>query len=133
MEEQIKAYLEACGVTYRMLLIGEITKDEWQCDKWNVVLFKGSYSVMFDYYTGLGHRKNLQPVKPEIAGVICSLVLDSQALDQSFDDWCDDLGFNSDSRKAHNTYEACRENHYKFAEIFSKDERAHMDKLLEEY
>jgi len=157
MEEQIKAYLEACGVTYSMLLMGEIIKDDWKCDKWNVILLKGSTSIMFDYHTGLGHRKSkyatpksvqlnprsidaakwtkeyVLPVQPEIAGVIYSLLVDSEAADQSFDGWCDELSLNADSRKAYKTYELCKDNHYKLAEIFSKEGRAHMGKLLEEY
>ena len=51
-----------------------------------------------------------KPVFPGVASVLHSLMLDAQALDQSFADWCDDLGYDDDSISAFDTYRACCEN-----------------------
>lgn len=45
---------------------------------------------------------------PDLADVLHSLLLDSSALDSgTFEDWCGDLGFDSDSIKARGMYDAC--------------------------
>ncbi|MGK2884360.1 MAG: hypothetical protein ACSLE8_06225 [Rhodococcus sp. (in: high G+C Gram-positive bacteria)] len=50
-----------------------------------------------------------KPVVPKAASVLHSLLLDARAIDQSFDDWCDDYGSDKDSIKALNTYQTCCE------------------------
>ena len=45
-------------------------------------------------------------------------MMDSGTCDQSFDDWCDNLGFDTDSRKALDTYLACQEQASKFRRTF---------------
>jgi len=48
---------------------------------------------------------NVQP--PEMADVLHSLVLDASALGLSFDMWCEEFGYDQDSRKAHAIYSDC--------------------------
>ena len=43
-----------------------------------------------------------------IGGILECLQADAASADQPFDDWCRDLGMDSDSRKALAAYEACR-------------------------
>jgi hypothetical protein len=54
---------------------------------------------------------------PEVGDVLNSLSLDASALDQSFDDWCGDFGYDTDSRKAERTYTACRDLAYKLQRL----------------
>ena len=87
----------------------------------------------FDYYTGIGHRvenslvdvryrghkwdkymypKNIElskPVTPKFDSILACLVQDAVGSAQTFDDWCSDYGYDTDSRKALNTYMACQE------------------------
>ena len=51
-----------------------------------------------------------KPVKPEIDDVLYCLVMDCSACDMSFDDWCFDFGYDTDSRKALETYLTCQNN-----------------------
>ena len=44
------------------------------------------------------------PTPPIAADVLHSLILDSSACDMSFEDWCADYGYDTDSRKALDTY-----------------------------
>lgn len=46
-------------------------------------------------------------IQPERADVIDCLMLDSDALDYSFQDWCDNCGYDSDSISALETYNEC--------------------------
>jgi hypothetical protein len=83
--------------------------DDWQetADQWLVDIG----GQKFDYYTGIGHRdKHDQPTAPALDDVLHSLVMDSSACEESFDDWCASFGYDSDSRKALAVYMACREN-----------------------
>lgn len=47
---------------------------------------------------------------PTIKDVMYSLVMDSDAIEYSFSEWCDNLGYDNDSIKAKAIYEACTEN-----------------------
>src|SRR5690606_33602845 len=98
---------------------------------WVVTLFRAGHSEDFDYCTGTGlrqyvtgpknptiaqagrpgtiyreeyDRRHLRPVPPHAADVLHSLILDSAAADQTFESWCDEFGYDSDSRKAEATY-----------------------------
>jgi hypothetical protein len=88
---------------------------DWQetAYEWRVTL----NGVSFPYFTGSGlvtKAKTVfdkdRPKKPSLDDVLHSLVLDASACDQSFDDWCSDYGYDTDSRKALETYLTCQEN-----------------------
>ncbi len=81
--------------------------EDWQdtADKWIITIGK----EVFDYYTGTGHRKGGKPQKPELSSILYSLVTDASACDESFDDWCSNFGYDTDSRKALETYLSCQE------------------------
>ncbi|CAB4196364.1 hypothetical protein UFOVP1299_77 [uncultured Caudovirales phage] len=89
--------------------IGKINDAEWPHYLWSVNINSGEY-VTF-YKTGLGHAKHTCGVEgilvPEPAMVMHSLIMDSEAGDLVFEEWCDNFGFNSDSIKDHDIYTAC--------------------------
>lgn len=81
---------------------------EWEDNSfaWNVKL----NGVSFDYFTGIGLTKpNGRPAPPILDDVLYSLLTDMQAENEGFEDWCDNLGYSTDSRKALNIYLACQE------------------------
>ena len=45
--------------------------------------------------------------KPKLEDILYSLVLDSAAIDQDFEDWAADFGYDSDSRSAEKMYNDC--------------------------
>lgn len=47
------------------------------------------------------------PTAPQLADVLCSLQSDCASGDLSFDEFCAEFGYDSDSRKAYATWEAC--------------------------
>ncbi len=112
----------------------------------------------FDYYTGVGLRvlpgngkppswgnvqsprelarwrkKNAKPFAPCAADVLYSLLLDASARDECFADWCDNHGFDSDSIKALNTYNACCENAERMARVFTREQIEKLSELLQDY
>lgn len=51
------------------------------------------------------------PATPELADVMHSVVSDADTVrhGQTFDDWCEELGYDTDSRKAEKSFNACRD------------------------
>lgn len=97
------------------------SKDEndWQntAHEWLLTL----NGVSFRYYTGIGHRtpkmpytaplaeilRRSKPVTPKLEDILESLRLDASARLMSFQDWCDEFGYDQDSIKALNLYTQC--------------------------
>lgn len=70
---------------------------------------------------------------PASAGVIWSLLLDSSASNESFDDWCANYGYDTDSRKALETYLACQQNGTKLRKVFTSSQLDTLQAMLEDY
>lgn len=73
--------------------------------------------VRFNHF-GPGQDALATPRKPTAQDVLGSLALDANCGDQSFHDFCGDLGYDEDSRKAYATYEACRDQMYELRRLF---------------
>lgn len=130
-EKKFSDYLETVGFNYSVEYKGEQTRDNWKCDAW-VFTIKGQ-GFGFDYYTGLGNRKANKPSKPQIAGLLYSIIMDGIACDMTFEDWCGDLGYDTDSRKALETYLLCQSNSAKYKKIFKPEQRAIIEEILQDY
>lgn len=118
----------------------------------------GHYSA--EYYTGTGHvtyrghktrppaaiagrpgtlfaeqwdRDNARPTTPHVADVVYSLVLDGRAIDQSFSDWCADMGADTDSLKALRTYETCCAIGTQLRKMFTREQLDELETLLQDY
>jgi len=90
--------------------------DQWEgqeCRPWTVTLRwygKGGQrrskqkprTLTVSFFQGMGHDR-----EPTAADVLSGLLLDAQAEGSKFEDWCDDLGYDSDSKKAARTYREC--------------------------
>lgn len=74
-----------------------------------------------------------KPAAPHPAEVLHSIILDSSANDQSFARWCDDYGYDEDSRKAYATYEACQKNADKLARVVPHGAVEALREALQDY
>ena len=124
---------------------------DWQlsADQWEVTI----NAQTFSYFSGIGHIQtrnksdestfnrlkysNLTdyelkqiielsvPVKPELDAVLYSLLLDSEAAQMTFEDWCSTFSYDTDSREALKMYLLSQENAAKLikAGINIKQER----------
>jgi len=86
---------------------------EWAAQQWNITLRHGRKRMSFPYYGG-GMASD-----PTADDVVETLTLDSHALSVSFEEWCDDYGYDSDSRSAEATYRACRKLGERFARLLA--------------
>lgn len=156
MNEQDKKaaeYLAAQGVTFSARLLGETKRDSWTCDEWRVSFqrvhldsrlpVRDKAALETAYYTGTGHRAKPakrtswdnapRPVAPTAGSVLYSLLLDASGADENFHDWCANYGYDTDSRKALATYEACCSIRADVNKFFNAAERAELAAILEDY
>ena len=154
-ETKVKDFLNSLCCAVNTVALGETTRDNnWKCDKWNICLVRNGKAQAFDYYTGIGHRKTIRGLaatkypgaefikgnwqvsiaqKPDVTGLIHSIILDGSACEESFEDWRSNFGYDTDSRKALETYLACQENYNKFRKLFSHAEIEALRELLQDY
>lgn len=152
-QKQIDSLLSAWNIAFSTTLVGATTRDDkWECDEWRVKL--GSMETR--YYTGTGWRKpkpgafrttarkgtvayanwereNLQPVAPYAADVLYSLLSDGEAGNMSFDDWCSEFDYSTDSFKAFNTYQQCCAVGKDLQKVFSAEQRNKLADILQDY
>lgn len=88
----------------------------------------GLHRVLFSISEGYTYA-----VAPTAASVLHSLFLDASAGAETFEDFCSNFGYDTDSRKALDTYLACQENGVKLRKIFNGDLRHQLEKLLQDY
>lgn len=74
-----------------------------------------------------------KPKAPAPVDVLHSLILDSSAATQSFENWCADCGYDSDSRKAFGIYELCQKNADKMQRVWGGKLIAELSELLQDY
>lgn len=60
-------------------------------------------SMTILFHTGKGIKRD-----PTVADVLSCLISDASGSDQSFADWCGDLGYDTDSRSAERVYKDCQ-------------------------
>jgi len=80
-------------------------QDEWQQKATGYrcrMLYKGrSYS--FDFWQGSAHKDD-----PTAEGCLECLLSDANCAENTFEDFCSELGYDTDSRKAEATFKACK-------------------------
>lgn len=84
-------------------------------------------------YNRLNTSINTSVMKPEIAGLLYSLILDSEAMHESFINWCANFGYDNDSISNLNLYQECCKVGKEFYSFFPKDTIEEFKKILEDY
>lgn len=71
------------------------------CRPWRVTLRKGRRRLSVDFFQGMAHES-----EPTAADVVSCLVSDVWSIDnaRTFSEWCSELGYDTDSRKAETIY-----------------------------
>ncbi len=124
---------------FKIFFNGQIKKDDWECFSWTFHLG----SETFQYYTGLGHatkstshmglkpktlerkvirstdkRDNVIYVHiPKLHELLYSLALDASCGNETFEDFCGNCGYDTDSRKALNVYLQCQETNVRLRKV----------------
>lgn len=77
-------------------------------------------------------HKNMA-VAPTPASVLYCLISDSEANEYSFNDWCDNFGYNNDSIEAFNTYQACCKIGKDLLRVFTRTQIESLREILQDY
>ncbi len=78
-------------------------KTQWEHDRWRVTLRLGRRRLTTTFRMGMAHGGKA----PDAAGVVYSLLIDARAGELSFEDFCGELGYDQDSRRAEQIWKAC--------------------------
>lgn len=80
-------------------------QDKWQREStgWTCTLRYQGRQYTFDFWQGMAHTS-----EPTAHGTLECLLSDAQAGEQSFEDFCAELGYDNDSRKAEQIHRQCQ-------------------------
>lgn len=151
-EQSAPAY-DFSKLNFKAVYCGKTKRDDnWDCFAWRVSISNGKgKEFSTDFYCGMGHvvkvkggmgrgvfyddkkRAYFAPKPPTVEDVMHSLTLDMQAIEQSFYDWCMELGYEEDSRKALATYDQCCNIGRDLRGMFSRQELDAMRAALADY
>jgi hypothetical protein len=92
--------------------------DEWQqsANGYSVTLVFQGRRMTVDFFMGSAHTK-----EPTSYDVLYCVLSDASVLDMSFEDFCGDFGYDLDSRKAEQTYKACKKSGTKLRKLLGDD------------
>lgn len=102
MATQLEALCEKLNIRCASVYVGRGTGDRALASQYKVTLRVAGRQITVPFYMGAGHT-----AEPTAADVLYCLASDARAGDMSFDDFCSDFGYDSDSRKAEQTWKAC--------------------------
>lgn len=133
----VAQYLAAQSITFTASYRGVKRKalgGDHPMDEWEVSFSSSRGSDYFEFFTGMGHRTpKKQPVEPSAASVLYCRIGDSRAASMSFSEWCDEYGYDEDSRRAESLYFACAEAGKKLQAVFTPAQLDTLSELLEDY
>ena len=144
IEKQVDRLLSENSVKYKALFCGATVRDDWECDSWRVFFEKPSQlkndhwisavSSNFEFYTGTGHRNKMGKAQaPNAARVLYSLISDYRLAADTFEDFCDCLGYDADSRKALDIYLECQKNGLELQRVLGGALLAQLEESLQDY
>jgi len=112
---------------------------KWEHFEWDVTLLYNKRSYKTTYRMGIGHAtqikagergynprkpayENVRPTPPTAADVLSSLCSDATSADRTtFEDWCSEFGYDTDSRWAERCYNLCVEMNAKLRAFLGED------------
>jgi hypothetical protein len=94
---------------------------------YEIILTIGESMRTFEYSQGAAH---LEP--PELVDVMCCLYAEAN-FDGSFDDFCDQYGFNNDSIKALKTYGSCVDTKAFLDKALTTEQRNTLEEIYNEW
>lgn len=97
---------------------------------YRVNMKRGDKIFTFHYSMGPAHTSG-----PDDADMFASLLLDSSGIECScdFEDWCSDMGYDADSRRAERIYNACKEVAAQLSDMFTTSELSDLQDIFSDY
>lgn len=124
--DNLKNFIDKMGIQCKITRIPFRTDLEWEG---HAKHFAYTLSRVGNDNKIKGYYSQGEAIKgtPRVTDIVLAMLMDTQGIaDTSFDMWCGDFGYDTDSRKALNTYQACMKEYGQIKSLFSSEE---MDKL----
>lgn len=107
--------IEALGIKLTLVCVNPgkadiPRKQRGEPSVWQYTLTRNGKAISGPYTMecGLRSKNGRFPTKPTLADILYSLQSDASVASESFDDFCGNCGYDTDSRKALETYLACQ-------------------------
>jgi hypothetical protein len=125
--------LDAMGVSFDCSSILERPDGvgDWGADAthWRINIKRGAEVMTVHYSMGSAHTG-----EPQDADVFNSLLMDTSDIEgETFEDWAENLGYDTDSRKAEKAFNACKEEFESLQRLFSKSELVDLREIFADY
>lgn len=150
IETAVDTFLRDNNVNFNPYYLSTAVDNNWKHFKWAATFAKvdpsryySGFPVVvaeesFCYRMGMVHSTkdkfgNIKPKPPRAASVLHSLLLDAGAERVGFESWCDEYGYDVDSRKALRAYVACQKTAVKLANIFTSSQLETLREMMQDY
>lgn len=129
----IKQFCVDNGISLRNIRLAErpdCDNSDWskEAKHYQCVFRMGNNSFVCHFSQGSAHK-----YEPQAHDVLECLYSDMECAQYGFDDFCSNLGYDRDSRKAERIYEACRESGKKLQKFLGKEKLAALGKAIQKY
>jgi hypothetical protein len=120
MNDEFRTLCEQVKITCEYLSerpdkVGRDAEWDRQASHWKIKLRLGKRSLTTYYSQGSAHTG-----EPDTAHVMSALISDADCGQYDFEEFCADLGYDSDSIKARNTWQACKSMHQKLNQFLGE-------------
>lgn len=161
IDKNIDNYLASQNIKFEIRFIADMSTDkEWSHDLWQYTFSQFGKAGLFtdQFKTGTGLRQldkkaykpsgfeylhpsrkklwvseNSKPVSPTAASVLYCTILDASALDTSFEYWCADYGYDTDSIRHFNIYQQCCNIGKQMKQVFTNKQIETLREMLQDY
>jgi hypothetical protein len=139
--ETAKREFDFEALPVKITYVAKVEHGDWHHFLWNAEIRTKDNVKHVPYKTGLGLVEKRKPgfgggkgpKKPTAKDIMHSLILDASAIDESFTDWCAELGYSDDSIKAMHIYRECCETGVWLRKAFSRADIEAMREALQDY
>lgn len=142
MTNKLVSLVSTLGITMSVQRIGHADEDTvlvdesgWKHRAYHCVLSgrKNGKPTLLSTMFRVGTAVNFGTNPRSVADVLASLNSDSQVNESSFEDFCSDMGLNSDSRKAKKTYKACKQAARNLRAFLAPDDLERLKEACQDY
>lgn len=103
-------------------------EDSDNMDNWKSTLKMGKKQMTVFFSKGTGHEGK----EPDVVDILDCLIIDSSAMELTFEDFCSEFGYDTDSRKAERTFKACSQNASKLFKFLYREKFEQLKECEEE-
>ncbi len=134
-----KAGIDPTNCMVSKLIQKGLIADGWECDEWEVTLSssgnkQGIRKFTVEYRQGIGFRDRVgKPEAPKLTGVIASVCRDGMLASASFEEFCGELGLDTDSRKALDCYLQSQRYYSGLCKVFGRQLLNDLEEILQDY